>query len=742
MAQSTARPTIGTNTGIGALTGGISHGGVGVLHGDQYVNQYVTDPKASPEQIFREGMRCLAAGMRGRAEELVGQAIQRGYESQEVYYSWMLVVTSRRSPEDLTDEDWHTLRTAVTRVDRAWPADPPGNAAGYAEAAHVVADLLRAAIAPGATKAAAAAAADHAAEDRGLAQRVGALPQARRAEIEDHLRYVAQRVEREALSAEESAEIDAYRMAGDRTERVPLFFTPDPLPLQPLPEPVKSIWPSDRGTTTAMLYAAALLLVMGLVLAIVFFNRDSGGTTSTDPFTGETMTEAGGGENYGGVALVLGGSAAIAALVLLLRNAPRELRRRARQARRPPWLRERRPQRPVPGPLKAVLDNAALPSKPVAGSFFAFRARLAELAAVRFAEVRPGSLNPESWQQLTRHLQEDLADALAIRYWQAGPPEGLDWLIQLRAARTAKEWADGKVTPPSGDAWSQWRGTRNGAVLAVIALALPVLLLSAQSQGSAYLVAGLWAAAATLVFGVSGRTAELKLVETERADFADEQVRHAAWAEHLNAFRPADAELGRWLDLDQRHLLRDVLREHRMERRGVLFTFFVLEGAPDCVRAKVPNGPPRYSRYGLRLFVLTTSGVWVSTWEVDFASGTHQGRKDFVFRFDSISSVVLQTVATGHADGEKSSVGVLDSTTSGLQEVLRLVLNNQQNLEVQVENHQKLGAEGSPNPGRLRELALETSGILAGFRILAALATEGEEWFDQRRDQSRQVFLG
>ncbi|WP_181727252.1 hypothetical protein [Streptomyces sp. PT12] len=733
MAQSTARPTIGTNTGIGALTGGISHGGVGVLHGDQYVNQYVTDPKASPEQIFREGMHCLAAGMRGRADELVGQAIQRGYESQEVYYSWMLVVTSRRSPEDLTDEDWHTLRTAVTRVDRAWPADQPGNAAGYAEAAHVVADLLRAAIAPNVHS---APDAPNAPEDRGLAERVRALPPARRAEVEDHLRYVAQRVEREALSAEESAEIDAYRMAGDRQERVPLFFTPDPLPLQPLPEPATSIWPSDRGTTRALLYAAAVLLVMGLVLAIVFLNKDSGGTTSTDPFTGATTTEEGG-EDFGGVALLLGGVIAIAALVLLLRNAPGELRRRARQARRPAWLRERRPKRPLPGPL-----NAALPNKPVAGSFFAFRARLAELAAARFAEARPGPLSPESWQRLTGHLQEDLADALAIRYWQAGPPEGLDWLIQLRAARTAKEWAEGKVKPPPGDAWSQWRGTRNGVVLAVAALALPVLVLWAQSQASALLVAGLWGASATLVIGVSGRSAELKLVETERVDFADERVRHAAWAEHLRTFRPADAELGRWLDLDQRHLLRDVLREHRMERRGVLFTFFVLEAAPGCVRAKVPNGPPRYSRYGLRLFVLTTSGVWVSTWEVDFASGTHQGRKDFVFRFDSISSVVLQTVATGHADGEKSSVGVLDSAASELQEVMRLVLNNQQNLEVQVENHQKLGAEASPNPGRLRELALETSGILAGFRILAALATEGEEWFDQRRDQSRQVFLG
>ncbi|WP_049578660.1 hypothetical protein [Streptomyces sp. SBT349] len=737
-------PTIGSNTGIGALTGGISHGGIGVLHGDQYINQYVTDPAASPEDLFREGMRCLAAGMRGRAEELVGQAIQRGHESREIYYSWMLVIVSRRSPEDLTDEDWHALRAAVQRVDGSWPADPRVDSGGYAEAAHLVADLLRASIEPGAPGG------EGSGGERsggGFPGRLRALPEARRAEVGDHLRYVVQRVEQHALGAEESAEIDAHRMARSREERIPLFFTPDPLPVQPLPEPARSVWSADRQLVTALLYGAVAIFVMGLVLAIVFLNQGEDpaptGGLSSDPFADTSTAAEESGESLGATAFFLAAVVAVPALVLLLRSAPAELRRRARQARRPVWLRERRPARPLPGLRLPSHGAGPGPAGGQAGGpFHAFRARLVELAAPRFAQARPpGPMTEAGWQQMTAHLQEDLADALAVRYWQAGPPEGLDWLIQLRARKVALDWAEGGIKPPTGDPWSRWRGTRNGVLLAGAALLIPVLALMGESTGGGLLVAGMWAAAAFVAMGVSGRIAELRMLGTEREEFAEEQVRHAEWSKHLRTHRPGDDELGRWLDLDQRALLRDVLREHRMEHRGVLFTFFVLEGAPGCVRAKVPNGPPRYSRYGLRLFVLTTSGVWVSTWEMDFASATHRGRKDFVFRFDSISSVVLQTTGA-RAAGEKSSVGVLDGAgLPGLREVLLLVLNNQQNLEVQVENHERLAA-GTANLGQLREVALETSGISAGFRILAALATEGEEWFDQRRDQSRRVFLG
>ncbi len=75
-------------------------------------------------------------------------------------------------------------------------------------------------------------------------------------------------------------------------------------------------------------------------------------------------------------------------------------------------------------------------------------------------------------------------------------------------------------------------------------------------------------------------------------------------AERTQAARPpGDEQMARWYDLDQRYLRREVLAEHRMEHRDILFSFFLVEGVPGCVRAKVKNGPPRYSQYRQTFYV-------------------------------------------------------------------------------------------------------------------------------------------
>lgn len=729
-------PTITNNSGIGALTGDIAHGGIGVLHGDQYVNQYLLDPAASPEQVFAEGMRCLAAGMRVRARQLVEEAVGRGLRSREGYYGWVLTIVSRRSPEDLTDEDWVPLRGALNGALGAWPhagaaagAGSNGagaDAGGHAEAARLVDDLLTAALT-------AEDAADAGSEDgarsgesadggaggeaaRGFERRIAALPEARRVEVTDHLRYVLQRVEESLVSAEDSAEIDAglaEEARRGRAARVPLFFTPDPLPLRPPASAGKSIWPTDPSTATTLLLLAGVFLVVGLVLGIV----------QTGPLAGGTL--------FGTALLAVPGG------LLLAGNGRAELRRRARQGRRPGWVRERRPLSPERERLRAAQGPVAQPAEAVA--FHAFRARLAVLAAARFAAARPANgPGPAAWQFATAHVQAELVDGLATRYWQSGQPEGLDWWLQVRARRASAAWAEGKLPPSPRSAFEQWSRARLGAVLTALSPAVPLVVMAASAPGIATLVLLLCAAGFLTAIGVAGRLVELTLVAEEFADFGEEQREHAEWRAFLLAQRPVDEEMGRWLDLDQRALLRDVLREHRMAHRGIQFTFFVLEAAPDCVRAKVPNGPPRYSRYGLKLFVLTTAGVWVCTWEIDTATSRHDGRRDFVFRFDSISSVVLQTAG---AQAGATGWQTVPQEQPRAGEVLRLVLNNQEDLEVRIETHHQLAAAGA-NLGQLRDVALDASGVSAGFRVLAALATEGEEWFGLRRARSRRTFLG
>ncbi|RMI28886.1 hypothetical protein, partial [Streptomyces triticirhizae] len=343
-------PRITNNSGIGALSGDIAHGGIGVLHGDQYVNQYLLDPAASPEQVFAEGMRCLTAGMRVRARQLVEEAIGRGHRSREGYYGWVLTIVSRRSPEDLTDEDWVPLRRALNGALGAWP-DAEGNVAGangagsgdvggYAEAARLVDDLLMAALtAEQEAGSGGTAGADPAGD---FERRIAALPEARRAEVTDHLRYVIQRVEESVISAEDSAEIDAGladEARRDRAARAPLFFTPDPLPLRPPAPAGRSIWPNDPSTATTLLTLAGMLLALGLVLGVAQTGALAGGTL------------------FGVAVFVVPGA------LLLLGNGRAELRRRARQGRRPGWVRERRPLSPERERLRAVRGPAAQPAE-------------------------------------------------------------------------------------------------------------------------------------------------------------------------------------------------------------------------------------------------------------------------------------------------------------------------------------------------------------------------------------------
>ncbi len=77
-----------------------------------------------------------------------------------------------------------------------------------------------------------------------------------------------------------------------------------------------------------------------------------------------------------------------------------------------------------------------------------------------------------------------------------------------------------------------------------------------------------------------------------------------------------------------------------------------------------------------------------------------------------------------------------------LHEALRLALHNGHRLTALLENYEQLYDSDHEDRGQLRRLALESSGITAGFRILTALATEGRKWFAQRRQRSYQAFVG
>ncbi|MEI5524733.1 hypothetical protein WB401_14865 [Streptomyces brasiliscabiei] len=723
------------NQGIQAFD--VNVHGVGVNHGQ--VNQYVVSEEASPEERLKQGIRTLRAGMRDRAEQMIDDVVGLSDtpDPRALYYLALSIV-SRRSPENLTDEDWHKLRHTLDRL-----ADLPGeSAAEYGTAGRALHDLMSASLSPAARSGARGGGADAAPGAPGGTVDAtllldGLLDDEVRIELMDHLRYVLRGIEQDALDAEEEGEL-GERLAKGRAERAPLFFTPDPE--LHLPRPPKD----PMFDPVVLVIGVVCLTVLGVMLLADQIPDDLPDSDRSSAW----------------ILIVV-------ATVALLSGMPGRVRSAARYSLHGEWRadpdgkgqteQERNPFRRSRSRLAVLLtspkqwheDRERRAKEQQKTKKAAFRRTVEALVQDRFLDYEPkGSDAAKMWRKYTERRRDELIDDLTHRHWRTVAPGALDWLIQLRA----KEIGGRHVDPP------QMRLERALGRLGLISTLLGVVLLATAfvqvipaegdvGQGIlacvSLFLAGVWMWLAAV--GFAKRTAHQRAREQYEIDARVQRQ----WLEDLGRSRPDDDEMARWYDLDQRYLRREVLAEHRMEHRDILFSFSLVEGVPGCVRARVKNGPPRYSEYRQILYVLTSSGVWVSSWNVDFATGEHDGRQDTVFRYDAISSVTVESVGVRFGDSLREIVAVsedgsprdgADEDDLVMHEALRLVLHNGQRLTALLENYEHLYDSDHEDKAQLRRVALESSGISVGFRILTAMATEGRRWFEQRRRRSYQAF--
>ncbi|MGW0574430.1 hypothetical protein ACWD25_00305 [Streptomyces sp. NPDC002920] len=710
------------NQGIQALD--VSVHGVGVNHGE--VNQYVLDRDASPEQKFQQGVRSLDAGLRARAELLIGEVVDNSdTPTPEALYHLALSLLSRRAPEDLTDEDWHRLRATLDAL-----SDDPGE---FGTAGRVLHDLVLASVSP------ARPAGPDGRPD--VARLLAGLPEVRAVQVRNHLRRVIDGIERDARDLGDD-EVLADRMAGDRKEKAPYFFTPDPELHPPLPPEERE---ADLGTICFFggigVPAAVVMLIAqmpdrldGFSRAVVWFCLTTGCVALATGIPewlragaeSRQRKERSAEPDHDGVPEREQGPGS----VLLPATWRHAVRRTS-----PQWHAERE--------RRAKAKQIAKKEE--------FRSTVETLVEDRFVEHEPAdSYEAVEWRRRTDKVRRDLVDELTHRHWRTGTPGGLDWLIQLRAREFAERPSDelrqyGVARMREFRAWCG----RAGIVLLGVGIAqlipsedwergLPACLLLAASVWWS-----VWAG-----IHLAGHRLHRHDMEQYERDLAARKQ----WKEHVDAKRPGDEEMAHWYDLDQRYLRREVLSEHGMEHRDILFSFSLTEAsAGRHVRAKVRNGPPRYSRYVQTLYVLTSSGVWASSWTVDFVTGEHEGRRDTVFRYDAISAVTLESVGVRFGDSRREIVSIADDGSLQdvadddglvLHEALRLDLHNGQRWSALLENYDELYDADEEDLVQLRRLALESSGITAGFRILTAMATEGRQWFERRRRQSHRAFTG
>ncbi|MQS06247.1 hypothetical protein [Streptomyces alkaliphilus] len=732
-------PPAGGNSGIATLHGGISDGGIGVNHGTVY--QYHVRPDASPEERTRMAVRCLSAGLRERAERLFEEAVAGGLNTPEVGYGRLLAVVSRRSPEELSDADWQRSRDLFPPPGDDTSPDPHG----YGAAGRAVAHLLTAVLdpdlparTPGAGESSTEAHAD-------VTAVLADLPLARREEIEDHLRHMIEVLRHRLSDADEARELEDARLADRRAERVPYFFTADPLPpREPDPAAVPRWLPDAR----VGLAVTGVALLLGLVVGVIALgSSDSGGSSGVGSGFGsdsgfdsgfDSSVSSSSSDEETGPAVVVGllvGVGLAGGLFALAhhKTAPRRLH----ESRLRLWM-PAVPQPNTAGGMAARLlrRRSGTPAEARAEASArrreAFRSTVADLVDARYSALAPeDAVAAAHWMTATADRRLELTAELTHHHWRTGNAAALDWLIQRRAIEDARRPLP--APRPAGVAGAS-DGFRWARVLGGIlgGLCLLMLLAVAVEEGALWITLITWGLA--LYAGPeTARVAALNGIHAEERKRWEEDGRwQRSWADTLLRNRPDDVRMARWLEVDKQRLRRDMLAEHRMENRDIIFDFFVLEAAADCVRARVPGGPVRYSESVLKLFVLTGKGVWVSTWRVDSATGGHTGRNDVVFRYDAISSAMLDTGSPGAEEGATGRVP---------REALRLVLHNRQDVEVEMEDYALLGETGEGTES-LRDLAREFSGAADGFRMLAALTTEGKGWFDHRRRQAHRAFHG
>ncbi len=667
------------------------------MHGDQHIHSHA---EATPEQLYRRGRSLLDHEQPEEAHRHLSQAVSRGHATPEALYYLMLSIVRRRALDELTEDELRQLREIGRRL-RGQPDDE------YRAAGGALLTLLLGAFGltpeqPDETAA------------RGTRSSLNVelvlkdLPAPRRDEITNHLRGIISGTEQDRLDQEEEQEIREQRMGDDRERRVPLFFIPDPerpVPLRPVPPrfgPVRTVW----FVLSALAGGAGLVSLARLALA--------GDVASAVP----------------GLLLVAAGAAGALRYGL---DAAWRLRRLAEE--------EDGRTRSVPatrrsGAARLYADELLPPAEA-----HAFHNEIQTIVRTRFDEQLAGDAQAHEdlagWQRDTEIARQNLAAELTDLYARHGRRPGawsLDYLVQHHAAAAAHAWRAGTLrsdeaalrVPPTG-----WLATAAGALAVLAGAALTLPAATAESVSSAL--------GAVLLLGAGGFFgvrhgfacyAERRRFAADREAFArrheEELGVYDWWRAHLARWRPTDGEMARWLDYDLRHLRRQAVVQDQLRNSDIETAFFVLEGAPGCLRARVPGRPQRYSDYIVRLFVLTSGGVRLSVCTLDFFTALDQGRSRHSFRYDVI----------GTADLDEESV----------PEQLRITLGNQRRIDVAVESYGRLhGGTAGGHPGdldatQLRELALRSSGISRARDILMGVAAEGRAWFDQQRARNRERF--
>lgn len=615
-----------------------------------------------PSEMYEIGVRFLKDGVPARARELITEAIGRGYEDSEVRFNWVLSMLSKRAYRDLTVQERDQLGRLPDFLDRY--ADDDWKRA--LEAIHELLECLHG--------------------SRGDAgpplKRIADLRQRQREQIVLHLDLVLTGSAKDNLWAEARETARGAQRSGDRVNRVWAYFQPDPIEARARrPAPV-STTPADQGQ--ALMWTACFVVAAWYLGSAVLAN----------------------------VPPALAVAAFVVALgagILGFLNGW-EWRYRA--------LRLRVKEREHAARFWDDLDREGEFARHVDESFKDY-----------FEKCTPPRMEPDAWDTATAGIRATLRDEivdlyrddLVARYGDSQIAVGhVKWLIRYLVREVDSQRKSGALRTYR----EQWR-TRGATKLWCLLSFAAVALLMAGVVAMAVPVDPVSGGAAVAVLILLGRAATVywSRIFNERRRFADDRDEYdrvladrqqelQQWREKLAATLPEEREMEMWLTCDKTLLLDLALRHYKVAWRDVIAHAFLQTPARPYKRARMRGCPWRYSRYDMRLFLITHDGVREYRAEFDFEHAEITRNERNNFRFDAVSSI-----------------GVI--RTSELSYTLKLRLNNGPPSRIRITDAAKSQPDTEHNLEGFSEINLDAAGFKPTLHILEGIAAEGKGWIER-----------
>ena len=204
------------------------------------------------------------------------------------------------------------------------------------------------------------------------------------------------------------------------------------------------------------------------------------------------------------------------------------------------------------------------------------------------------------------------------------------------------------------------------------------------------------------------------------------------WVQRLRR-RPPDAEMAAWLDCDRKYLMQAALMRSQVPLSDLIAYAFLEAPGRSCKRARWRNGPWRFSRYQLVVFLLTRDGVRQVTVGLDFERGSFHDQQRSNYRFDAVAAVRVEEADDGRRTFELALV-------NGESVRIDMIEADQGSTGPDSDSTSGAGsgagsAGAGDDLGIVSAVTLDAAGLANTLHVLEGVAAEGKEWIGQERQR-------